>query len=78
MGLRIGVGGLGLIPALEIIKTDHVAIVAADTLRFGSSDVICTGELKKSTTICCLILVEEIGGLLRILDDRHERKNDLP
>ena len=67
MGLRIGVGGLGLIPALEIIKTDHVAIVAADTLRFRSSDVIWAGELKKPTTICCSNLAEETGGLLRIL-----------
>ena len=40
MGLRNGVGGLGLIPALEIIKTDHVAIVAAGTFRFRSSDAI--------------------------------------
>ena len=70
MGSRIGVGGLGLIPAPEVIKTDqrrNVAIVAADTLRFRSSDVICAGELKKPTTICCLNPVEETGGLLRIL-----------
>ena len=67
MGSRIGEGGLGLIPALEVIKTDHVAIVAADTLRFGSSGVIWAGELKKPTTICRLNLVEETGGLLRIL-----------
>lgn len=69
MGSRIGVGGLGLIPALEVIKTDqrrNVTIVAADTLRFRSSDVICAGELKKPTTIC-LNLAEETGGLLRIL-----------
>ena len=66
MGSRIGVRGLGLIPGLEVIKTDHVAIVAADTLRFRSSDVICAGELKKPTTIC-LNLAEETGGLLRIL-----------
>ena len=67
MGSRIGVGGLGLIPGLEVIKTDHVAIVAADTLRFRSSDVIWAGELKKPTTICRLNLAEETGGLLRIL-----------
>ena len=70
MGSCIGVGGLGLIPALEVIKTDqrrNVAFAAADPLRFRGSDVIWAGELKKPTTICCLNLVEETGGLLRIL-----------